>query len=147
MREQEAILARRASKEATRDYFNRVDANRQTAQREQVERWSFQRDETADPLIAWKKMRAEGKIGDLKTGLGVDGVKREGGLPIPLPSFGVGGDAGVGGQYDNGERFDLRLPYADQGYVDDDADVMGKIARFFGGGTKKPPPGGEGGQR
>jgi hypothetical protein len=43
----------------------------------------------------------------------------------------------VGGKYDNGGRFDLRLPYADQGYVDDDADVMGKIAGFFGGGNKK----------
>ena len=30
-------------------------------------------------------------------------------------------------EYDNGERFDLRLPYADQGYVDEDADVMGKL--------------------
>jgi hypothetical protein len=43
----------------------------------------------------------------------------------------------VGGKYDNGGRFDLRLPYADQGYVDDEADVMGKIAGFFGGGNKK----------
>lgn len=28
------------------------------------------------------------------------------------------------------------LPYADQGYVDEDADVMGKMASFFGGGQK-----------
>ena len=36
----------------------------------------------------------------------------------------------------------MRLPYADQGYVDEDADVMGKISNFFGGGKKKvePPP-------
>ena len=40
-------------------------------------------------------------------------------------------------QYDNGGRFDLRLPYADQGYVDEDADVMGKITDFFGGNKKK----------
>ena len=40
-------------------------------------------------------------------------------------------------QYDNGGRFDLRLPYADQGYVDEDADVMGKLSNFFGGGKKK----------
>ena len=45
--------------------------------------------------------------------------------------------AQVGGKYDNGGRFDLRLPYADQGYVDDDADVMGKLTSFFGGGKKK----------
>jgi hypothetical protein len=38
-------------------------------------------------------------------------------------------------------RFDLRLPYADQGYVDDDADVMGKVGNFFGGKkTKVAPP-------
>ena len=34
-------------------------------------------------------------------------------------------------------RFDLRLPYADQGYVDEDADVMGKVMDFFGGGKAK----------
>ena len=35
------------------------------------------------------------------------------------------------------------MPYADQGYVDEDADVMGKIGDFFSGGKKKkvePPP-------
>lgn len=37
------------------------------------------------------------------------------------------------GKYDNGGRFDLRLPYADQGYVDEDADFMGKLF-----GKKKP---------
>ena len=46
----------------------------------------------------------------------------------------------VGGKFDNGGRFDLRLPYADQGYVDDDADLMGKMASFFGGGKKKKEP-------
>jgi hypothetical protein len=43
----------------------------------------------------------------------------------------------VGGKFDNGGRFDLRLPYADQGYVSDDADVMGKLSSLFGGGGKK----------
>ena len=40
-------------------------------------------------------------------------------------------------QYDNGGRFDLRLPYADQGYIDEDSDVMGKLSGFFGGNKKK----------
>ena len=40
-------------------------------------------------------------------------------------------------EYDNGERFDLRLPYADQGYVDEDADVMGKL---FGKKKAKAAP-------
>ncbi len=42
----------------------------------------------------------------------------------------------VVGEYDNGERFDLRLPYVDQGYEDPDADVMGKLMDMF---KKKPP--------
>ena len=51
----------------------------------------------------------------------------------------------MGGKFDNGGRFDLRLPYADQGYVDEDADVMKKIGSFFSGGgsnnkNKKEPP-------
>jgi hypothetical protein len=46
----------------------------------------------------------------------------------------------VGGKYDNGGRFDLRLPYAEQGYVDESADVMGKLASFFGGNKKKKEP-------
>ena len=45
----------------------------------------------------------------------------------------------VGGKFDNGGRFDLRLPYADQGYVDEDADAMKKLSNFFGGGNKKKP--------
>jgi hypothetical protein len=32
------------------------------------------------------------------------------------------------------------LPYADQGYVDEDSDVMGKLSSFFGGGKKKEAP-------
>lgn len=44
------------------------------------------------------------------------------------------------GKFDNGGRFDLRLPYAEQGYVDEDSDVMGKIGAFFGGNKKKPEP-------
>lgn len=46
----------------------------------------------------------------------------------------------VGGKFDNGGRFDLRLPYADQGYVDEDSDVMGKFASFFGGKKKEEAP-------
>ena len=133
---QQDVLKRRQSKEATNKYFDAVDANRQKAKQEQVTKWAFQRDPTQDSLIGWKKLRDSGEIGDLKTGLGTDGKKREGGLPIPLPSFGLGGEAGVGGEYDNGERFDLRLPYVDQGYEDPDADVMGKFMELF---KKKPP--------
>lgn len=59
--------------------------------------------------MKWKQLRSEGKIKDLKR------EDQQGGIPIPMPSFGVGGEFGLGGAYDNGERFDLRLPYAEQG--------------------------------
>ena len=32
----------------------------------------------------------------------------------------------------------MRLPYADQGYVDDDADVMAKLGNFFSGNKATP---------
>lgn len=38
--------------------------------------------------------------------------------------------------YDGGERFDLRGKYVDEGWVDEDADVLGKIGRWFKGGNK-----------
>lgn len=38
---------------------------------------------------------------------------------------------------DGGERWDLKAAYTDEGYEDPDADVMGKLARFFGGGKKQ----------
>merc|ERR1712183_860735 len=89
-----------------------------------------------DPIDEWKKRRKDGTISDLDDQYG--DAKKIGGIPLPMASFGVGGEFGVGGKYDNGGRFDLRLPYADQGYVDEDADVMGKLSTFFGGNKKKP---------
>ncbi len=38
-------------------------------------------------------------------------------------------------EYDGGERFDLRLPYVDNGWVDEDADMMKQIGRWVEGGT------------
>lgn len=40
-------------------------------------------------------------------------------------------------KYDNGERFDLRLPYVDAGYEDPDADIMGRIKNWFWGNRPK----------
>ena len=106
---QQDVLKRRQSKEATNKYFDDVDANRQKATKEQVTKWAFQRDPTQDSLVGWKKLRDAGEIGDLKTGLGVDGKKREGGLPIPLPSFGLGGEAGVGGGVESTSELGSRV--------------------------------------
>ena len=40
-------------------------------------------------------------------------------------------------EYDLGERFDLKGPYVDSGWVDEDADFFKQIGRFFGRKGKK----------
>ena len=82
---------------------------------EQTEQWAWQRKQYAegeDPIDEWRKRRASGQISDLENQYG--DPKEVGGIPLPMASFGVGGEFGVGGKYDNGGRFDLRLPYAEQ---------------------------------
>jgi hypothetical protein len=72
-----------------------------------------------DPLTDWKKLRAEGKIK-----VGSDLERDE-------SSRRLGSDGLVS------VRTDELLPYIDQGYVDEDADVMGNFMKMFGGGKKK----------
>jgi len=136
---QQAILAQRRAPKSERDkYFQNVEERRQKADDERNSNWGWQTKQYKkgeDPINEWRKRREDGTISNLDDQYG--DPKKIGGIPLPMPSFGVGGEFGVGGKYDNGGRFDLRLPYADQGYVDEDADVMGKITDFFGGNKKK----------
>ena len=46
------------------------------------------------------------------------------GIVIPLAPFGIP-------KFDNGERFDLRLPYVEEGWVDEDADPFKWIKNLF----------------
>ena len=137
--QQQAILAQRRKPKAERDaYFQKIEQRRNAASVEREQKWGWQMKQYKngeDPLNEWKKRRADGSISDLNDQYG--DPKKIGGIPLPMASFGVGGEFGVGGKYDNGGRFDLRLPYADQGYVDEDADFMGKL---FGKKKKSPPP-------
>jgi hypothetical protein len=56
-------------------------------------------------------------------------------IPLPVNPIGMP-------EYDNGERFDLRLPYVDNGWVDEDEEPFGKLARFLTGkGGKKEEEG------
>lgn len=143
---QQAILRDRRKPKSERDaYFASVEKRRVDASRKQQDMWAWQTktyQKGEDPIDEWKKRRADGTISDLDNQYG--DPKKIGGIPLPMASFGVGGEFGVGGKFDNGGRFDLRLPYADQGYVDEDADVMGKLSSFFGGKKAKkdetPPP-------
>eukprot|EP00741_Cyanophora_paradoxa_P008601 tig00001343_g8326.t1 len=120
---QQEILERRRNKKAQQQYFDEVKKKR-TEIEQNLKAKKLQIRPGEDPLEAWKRLQAEGKIKDL----GYE-PEDEGGIPIPMASFGIP-------KYDNGERFDLRLPYVDQGYEDKDADVMGKIAGLFGFGKK-----------
>uniref|UniRef100_A0A7S2YIJ8 Uncharacterized protein n=1 Tax=Entomoneis paludosa TaxID=265537 RepID=A0A7S2YIJ8_9STRA len=136
---QQEILRNRRAPQAERDaYFEKIEERRAAASKEQQDKWAWQTKKYAkgeDPIDEWRKQRENGNISDLNDQYGEP--EKMGGIPLPMASFGVGGEFGVGGKFDNGGRFDLRLPYADQGYVDDDSDVMGKIANFFGGGKKE----------
>lgn len=136
---QQQILAnRRKPKEERDQYFQKVEERRKKATDKQNDMWAWQTKtygKGEDPIDEWKKRRADGSISDLDDQYGDE--KSKGGIPLPMASFGVGGEFGVGGKFDNGGRFDLRLPYADQGYVDEDADVMKKLGNFFGGGKEK----------
>ena len=136
---QQEILAMRRAPKAERDqYFKNIEKRREKAAEERERNWAWQTKtykKGEDPIDEWRKRRQEGTISDLDEQYG--DPKKIGGIPLPMPSFGVGGEFGVGGKYDNGGRFDLRLPYADQGYVDEDADFMGKL---FGKKKKKEEP-------
>lgn len=138
-KQQEILRFRRSSSEDRAKYFEKVESRRVEASREQKDKWAWQTKQYKkgeDPIDEWKKRRASGQISDLDDQYGDE--KKKGGIPLPMASFGVGGEFGVGGKFDNGGRFDLRLPYAEQGYVDEDSDLGSKISNFFTGfGGKK----------
>jgi hypothetical protein len=54
-----------------------------------------------------------------------EGPEPKFGIIIPIIPVGIP-------EYDGGERFDLRLPYVDNGWVDEDADPMRQFKRFIG---------------
>jgi hypothetical protein len=139
-KQQEILKFRRSSSEDRAKYFEGVEARRAEATKEQRDKWAWQTKQYKkgeDPIDEWKKRRASGQISNLDDQYGDE--KSKGGIPLPMASFGVGGEFGVGGKFDNGGRFDLRLPYAEQGYVDEDSDIGAKIANFFGMKKKDEP--------
>ena len=136
--QQKILKNRRAPASERKAYFQSIEERRNAAAQEREQKWGWQTKnykKGEDPLTEWKQRRKEGSISDLDDQYG--DPKKIGGIPLPMASFGVGGEFGVGGKYDNGGRFDLRLPYADQGYVDEDADFMGKL---FGKKKNKQQP-------
>jgi len=137
-RQQELLRLRQAPPEVRDKYFQEVEERRMKATQEQVDKWGWQKKQYAkgeDPIDEWRKRRESGQISDLENQYG--DPKKVGGIPLPMASFGVGGEFGVGGKFDNGGRFDLRLPYAEQGWVDEDAQPL--FSNWFGGKDKTKP--------
>ena len=116
-------------------YFEKVDENRMVVASKSKETIWNKGKNAIDPLEKWKEARAAGKIKPL----GYEAVpgKKESktGLTFVIPLNPIDRP-----EMDNGERFDLRLPYAERGYEDADSDVMGNfmkgVAGLFGGGKK-----------
>ena len=101
---QQEILRNRRAPQAERDqYFKKVEERRAAASEKQQNMWAWQTKtykKGEDPLDEWKKRRADGSISDLDDQYGEQDKK--GGIPLPMASFGVGGEFGVGGKFDNG---------------------------------------------
>jgi len=94
---QQAILADRRKPQAERDaYFAQVESRRAEATKKQMDMWSWQTKtykKGEDPIDEWRKRRANGQISDLDDQYG--DPKEIGGIPLPMASFGVGGEFGV----------------------------------------------------
>jgi hypothetical protein len=98
---QQAILKARRAPKAERDkYFKGIEERRREASRKQKEMWAWQTKsykKGEDPIDEWRKRRASGQISDLDNQYG--DPKKVGGIPLPMASFGVGGEFGVGGKF------------------------------------------------
>ena len=94
---QQEILANRRKPQAERDaYFAEVEKTRAEATKKQNDMWAWQTEnykKGEDPIDEWRKRRESGQISDLDDQYG--DPKEIGGIPLPMPSFGVGGEFGV----------------------------------------------------
>mmetsp|Transcript_3177 Transcript_3177/g.4352 ORF Transcript_3177/g.4352 Transcript_3177/m.4352 type:complete len:196 (+) Transcript_3177:116-703(+) len=117
---QKEILRRRRNPEMMEEYERNVAIRRnELAKKKNV--WEFQNrvEEGYDPKTEWDRLREEGEIevgSDLERDPTSSRLGSEGLIDV---------------------RIDERMPYIDQGYVDEDADVVGNFMKMFGGGKKK----------
>lgn len=116
---QQAILEARRNPNKKKEYQQKVNERRSKLDSERNS-WSFQKDSTgADPLQKWKELRSAGKI---KAG---DDIARD-------PTSSRLGSAGL-----QDIRTDDKLPYIEQGYVDESADVFANLKKMFDSGKKE----------
>jgi hypothetical protein len=124
---QREILERRRDPTKMQEYEQRVAVKRSQLQQDRAV-WDFQNkvQEGYDPLSEWQRLKDEGKIkvgSDLERDPTSSRLGSEGLIDV---------------------RIDERLPYIDQGYVDDadrSADLMGGFMKLFGGGASNKKDG------
>lgn len=119
---QQEMLSRRKNKGEMKKYFEKVEENRKEAQAKASTSFQWQKSQDGDVLEKWKAARSRGEIKPLGYEAEPSKSQSKLGLNVIIPVNPMGMP-----KYDNGERFDLRLPYAERGYEDPDADVMGKM--------------------
>jgi hypothetical protein len=116
---QREILERRRNPAKMREYEQEKLKNRAKLDEERkVYEFQNKVEKGYDPLSDWTRLREEGKIligNDLKRDETTSRLGSEGLIDV---------------------RVDERMPYIDQGYVSDDADIIGKFMNIFGGGKK-----------
>eukprot|EP01041_Mallomonas_annulata_P006194 gene6194-12548_t len=126
MKIQQEILARRKNKSGMKKYFDSVEDRRKETQKiVSQNNWREEKNDV-DPITKWKDSLEKGTV--KKIGYEPEPSKTDSlfglNIIVPINPIGIG-------KYDDGERFDLRLPYAERGYEDPDADVLGKLGQGF----------------
>lgn len=100
---QQEILARRRDQKKNKEYFEQVEKRRAELEEYRKER-QLEVPEGEDPIIAWRKLKEKGLIPPAGYPDEEPGGTAEGGIPLPMASFGIP-------KYDQGGRFDMRLPH------------------------------------
>lgn len=133
---QQEMLARRRNPRALEKEKAAVEARRGEASKNiNKTLWAKNSDPSTDPIDEWRDALKKGDIKDLGYAPGPSKSSSLFGITIPLALSPIDVP-----EFDNGMRFDLRLPYAERGYEDADADVMGKLNSWFKSLGKAPPP-------
>ncbi|KAL1510742.1 hypothetical protein AB1Y20_007029 [Prymnesium parvum] len=115
--EQQEMLARRRNPERMAEYMAEVEARRAAGSSTDRELKELQKGDGtgADKLESWKKMKEAGMV------KGVDDTERD------------AGSSRLGSEGLIAERIDEKLPYIDDGYVDENApDPMKALGKLFG---------------
>ena len=120
---QQEILRKRRENDGflSDEALDEIEKRRRDASKESSVLRKLQNKENgADVLDEWKKLRADGTITTATKGLIRDK-----------------GSSRLGSEGLFAERIDEKLPYIDTGYVDEKSDFMANLSKLFGGLNKK----------